>query len=365
MFCPNCGKDFKSKEVNFCPACGKNLSDFKDAELEKQNSQPIEKTVSKKLSQDHTLTKSKIANEVIDAIEKGYTPGGKSKPDKKLESTNHQSKLNKKESSIVTKKLPKQRKWGWGWIVVGGLLSYQINNFYKESLGDNRNILVIIGIPLSILIYVYLRNKVFINTKVDRQRSFVSGLISVFVGWSVIVLMAGLLKPSVFIDTSNYISFEMEKLTSVVSKFQKEDALLWEFFIYDPETENDVKNNIKIIDKSIPLYRSKDSVAAVLLNNIYISVLKLEKQHPNELKTNPQLSESISSIIDNLKIMASASQRNLSLLKDYYIAWLNNSDDIEELYNDYNKSELELEDIQQKYMNSISEFVNSINSRKK
>jgi uncharacterized membrane protein YvbJ len=74
MFCPNCGKDLKSKEVNFCPDCGKNLSDFKDAELEKQNSQPIEKTISKKLSEDHTLSKSKIANEVVDAIDEGDTP---------------------------------------------------------------------------------------------------------------------------------------------------------------------------------------------------------------------------------------------------------------------------------------------------
>ena len=60
-----------------------------------------------------------------------------------------------------------------------------------------------------------------------------------------------------------------------LNSFKKDDALLTDLFIDEPSTRNEIINNIKVLDKSIPLYHFKDSIALSTFNSIYLIIDKV------------------------------------------------------------------------------------------
>lgn len=346
MFCPNCGKDFKSKEVNFCPYCGKNLSDFKDAELAKQSSQPIEQTIPKQLSQDHTLSKSKIANEVVDAIDKGYTPGSKSEPDKKLESTNHQSELNQKESSSVTKKLPKQRKWGLGWLIVAFIV---FNIFERDKMIEEniKNAISILSLILSVSLYFIFRNRLFSDFRNIYLRSISAGFVAIVATLAVSILIIKLLpSPSqynLYSDFSHQLTYIQDKYTNEANVIDEKMTVIQSTLVISPANGKDYQQNINSIDAFLPLALKRFSITKKAIIDFQVVIDKYANRItaiPLNLFPTKSLYQDLLFVYDELGIKTANCYFNL---KVYYNVLIKNEKNADIYYNNFEKLSTEVE----------------------
>jgi hypothetical protein len=75
----------------------------------------------------------------------------------------------------------KMRKWGWGWYILFGFLTVVFNKYYNVT-DTNAPIAYIIGITISLFLYFYLRKNFFTTFNKPWLRSFLSGIISYFIG---------------------------------------------------------------------------------------------------------------------------------------------------------------------------------------
>jgi hypothetical protein len=174
------------------------------------------------------------------------------------------------------------------------------------------------------------------------------------------LLVAGLaifIKPDVISDVSKSISIESEKIISSMNSFKKDDALLWDLFIDEPSTRNEVINNIKILDKSVPLYHYKDSITLSAFNSIYTIISNAENKSPIEMKNYPLKSDLILSLQESYINLSTNTYNKFTTLKNYYNALLSDEGDIDALWNQCEDAQNKLENSQSTYVSLMNEFL--------
>ena len=176
-----------------------------------------------------------------------------------------------------------------------------------------------------------------------KTRSFLSGFISYIITALLITGLAGLIAPNIISEVSKNISRESDKIITSINSFKKDDALLWDLFIDEPSTRNEVINNIKILDKSVPLYHYKDSIALSAFNSIYTIISDAENKNPIEMKNYPLKSDLILSLQQSYTNLATNTYNKFSTLKNYYNALLSDKGDIDVLWNQCEDAQNKLE----------------------
>ena len=323
MNCPNCKSEIQD-EVKYCPNCGYHLP---------------------------SLIRGKSTFDVA-FLKKVFGRKEKQKP---IITDSSEKKI----------ELRKERKWGWGWYILAAFVGYSIDKTYAEY-GDSKGILYLLGIGLSILIYFYFRNKLLKEVSFLRLRSFISGVISLILTSIVIGLTANLVAPDIYGSVSRSITKEIKNISSSLNSFKKEDETLWSFFVDEPSTASEYKNNIRILEKSIPLYKSKDSVALFAYNKLFTILNDAEEKYPNKMKQYPMTSAMVSSVINSYTEFSIAMQNKFIALQDYYNAHLENNPSVNSFWNKVLITQEELESKQAKYLqasNKFSESQTTLNSK--
>lgn len=109
----------------------------------------------------------------------------------------------------------KERKWGWGWYILVGLIFMSIQKVFKgygEINGiEIQTILTLSSLFISLFVYFYLRNKILLSIKKVKLRSFISGTIS-FISTSIIIgLLANILVANFHTKNGNKEVFDLHK----------------------------------------------------------------------------------------------------------------------------------------------------------
>jgi hypothetical protein len=266
-----------------------------------------------------------------------------------------EAKIHSEAKTLEIEKPKKKKNWGIGWFFLIGLVSYSINNVYK-NWGENIAILNILGVTFSLLIYFYFRNKVLNEISASTTRSFLSACISLFLTGLIIAGIAEFIKHDIISEVSGEITNESKIISLSLKSFTKDEALLSDLFIDEPSTRNEIMNNIKILDESIPLYNLKDSLAQTNFSSIYSILYNAEKMHPDEMKNYPMKSDFILSLRDSYNIFASNTYTKFITLKSYYNALLSGDENTEVLWDKVMKAQNNLENSQVNYMSLINKF---------
>lgn len=259
------------------------------------------------------------------------------------------------ESNEKAIALKKERKWGFGWYILGGLVYLGIKQTYK-NLGDTAYTLASIGIILSIPIYFYFRNKILNELSQQITRSFLAGLISVILTASTIPVIAYFMQPNIMREVTVKVKAETEKSKVGIDSFLKEDNNLWEFFTDEPTTENEFRNNIKILDKAIPLYKTKDSIVMVMLDNVNSAIIDANNRYPETMSKYPTTSEQLIKLMNKLKIFAQDTQKKYITLKNYYNAHLEDRNNVDEYYEIFSKAQADLDASSKEYETTAKEI---------
>jgi len=253
------------------------------------------------------------------------------------------------------------RKWGWGWIVLAGLLNIGLTKSYPSN-STSSSIIYLSGIIFSILAYFYFRNKIFKNYNKYILRSFYSGLISYILSIAFIAVVASfvnIMTTDILISISQKIKYETDEISSTISNFQKEDALLWDFFVDEPSTDNEIKNNIKIIEKSVPLYNTKDSIALLTFNKIHKIIAEAEIQNPEKMSVFPITSQMMSLLISRYKDFSESVQVKFETLKNYYNSVLEDNSETDNRWDLYVLALNQLEESEKNYKIILNDFINA------
>ncbi len=313
MFCPNCGKEIIDEEINFCSSCGKNLNDFKQQKL----SVPI----------NHLVTDKKLVSEINSNNTKNYTPAKVIPP--------KETNVDQKKPKIIDVSTPKQRKWGLGWIVIGGIVGTGIDKYYKD-FGDNQSILYLSGVFLSIMIYFFLRNKILIRISNINIRSTLAGLIAWLVSNFAVIILAYFLVPNNVEDdnVTKVLESEIKQMKEYLYGFASKDKKLWGIYNDEPTTTEDINTNILVLNNLIPLYKEKDSVLIFSYRDIVLAMESSKKWKAGV----PDLINDFRFIADKSSLITIENQKYLSSLLNYFLS-IKKKDNQEDLYWDnYEKS---------------------------
>jgi hypothetical protein len=264
------------------------------------------------------------------------------------------------ENNLSDKKF---RKWGWGWYILAGIVSLSINKPFPGT-ELKHSITYLLGVSFSILMYFYFRNKVFRNYNKFTLRSTFSGLISYVLTVFFVAAVASfgnVLSSDILSTVSKNISSHTQKVSSKINEFKKEETLLWEFFVDEPSTDNEISNNIKIIEKSIPLHKTVDSIALATFTSIHNTISEAEKNYPERMKLFPINSEMLLTIIDKLKKLSSTTINKFTALKSYYNSELNGKTNSDELWESYLIAEENYSIAENEYSIIMNEFIRAQN----
>jgi len=250
------------------------------------------------------------------------------------------------------------RKWGWGWFILAGIISSTILRAYPGS-EVKHSITYLLGVSFAIIIYFYFRNRVFRNYHKYTLRSFYSGLISYvltifFVG--VVYSFSSALSTDILTTVAKKVEYETKGISTTISEFQEKDTQLWSRFVEEPVTEDDIENNLDIIDKSIPLYKNKDSVALSTFSKIHQIIEEAESKDPKRMNIYPITSKMTASLYSNYKNYAVSMQSKFRTQKDYYLAVLDDNLDEEQYWEVYAKTYERLINAERSFKNILDEF---------
>ncbi len=213
---------------------------------------------------------------------------------------------------------------GLGWFIFFGFIGTYINKTYTE-FGDSIGILYLFGVGISIPLYFYLRNKLLKEVSFLRLRSFISGVISWILTAFIIALISNIVSPDIYGSISRSITKEFKSISTSVNAFKKEDEMLWTLFVENPSTNSEIKNNLRILEKSISLYKSKDSVVLSAYNNFLSILSDAEKEYPNKTKDYPIKSKMATSLIDTYVALSNSVQNKFIAMHNYCNALLENN----------------------------------------
>ena len=313
MNCPECNKEIL-EEVKYCPNCGYHLPSIR---------------------RDKPTFYMEFLRKAFEKKEKGNPLSS--------EST---------EKIIAVKK---ERKWGFGWYILMGIVYIGIKGTYK-NLGDSVYSLCTIGEILSIPIYFYFRNKILKELSQQITRSFIAGLISFFITAIIVAVIASYMQPNIMREVNNKIKDETRKSKIVMDSLVLEDSKLWEFFTDEPSTENEIRNNIKILDRAIPIYKSKDSTLMAMIDNVNSVIIDANNRYPEIMSKYPITTEFLIKVRNKLIIFAQDTQQKYITLKNYYYAYLENNNNVDEYYKIFSKAQADLETSNSEYLNASKEF---------
>lgn len=140
-------------------------------------------------------------------------------------------------------------RWGWGWIILIGLISYTINKTYS-GFDLNTILLYLIGISSSLLFYFYFRNIRFGKINYPKFKSFLSGSITFVVCILIISesqVFLNIINPNIKNDVARIIVEEMKKSKSSIDEMNDYESTIFEMYNADPETDKEIKQNIEIL----------------------------------------------------------------------------------------------------------------------
>jgi len=255
----------------------------------------------------------------------------------------------------------KQPKWGWGWYILAFIVFAGVNKTY-EYLGDNKGLLFLFGISICLIVYFYCRNRALTKISNINLRSLTAGIISLIITVvSISLLSFFIVKIPIGADT--YLS-ELSKTISNETKIVKAqlDERLSDFkklqseLIIDPRTEEEIKNNIRILSQEMYINKVVDSISSNFYNKIYSFLYNAEKRDPNKIKESGLTSELVNSLINKLNITTSRYQGLNTALINYYNAYLLNSPNQDLLWERYENKQKEFENVQAEYYEILGRF---------
>lgn len=187
--------------------------------------------------------------------------------------------------------------------------------------------------------------------------------VTLLVSFAIIALIFLLKVPITNLFSSDYISIlnknilrEGKDLSTFYDNFNREDSTNWQKFIPVVESEYDARINLRIVERSIPLYKTKDSVTLGVYNNIYKYLIEAEEQYPQEIINYPLNSKIITSVIKDYENYSDATFEKLNAMIEYHKNVFESTANAEQLFNKYNLTENKLDLLRKNYQVTLNKF---------
>jgi len=351
MFCPNCGNEIKLASPKFCHHCGFDLSEvnkLQHPESGKSTEIPFER------NSDENGT-SNVESQVLHSPPiqpPDSSPVGdasKSTP----EVIPHIRQASSEQESWWSRF---NGRWGWGWAILGWLY---INPTATKTLNklmdeDSVRILQLAGLIVSLSVYFLFRQKILARVQTRWLRSLTSGVIAFSLTFLSNTILSEFLPlqgsntsssqvTSLDHNVSNVLDAEMSQLTLYLTNFAKKDKSLWQAFISEPESNQQFRANISVLDQLIPLYKQKDSV----MISTYQRIVDAFDSSPSWKAKAPQLVSDVRSIVTKGKVLAVANQAMLTDLRRYYVSLVQSDGHHNESWKSYEASEARVQQLSQ------------------
>ncbi len=343
MFCPQCGIKVELNDQKFCHSCGFELS-----KVGKSQPTELKKMIDFALK-DHP--RKPIAKSDGDSL-------NVNEPPKQVHIESKKEAQQSNNLQIADSAVPpstrswrslysplssaKKWKWGTGWIIIVYLFFSSQESKTFESFGTAGLLVQLIGCILSLVLYFYLRQRVFLRIEKTWLRSLFAGLITYAFVWLVALLSVLFLKSNDE-KLSEFIETEVQNLNLYLQDFTKKDQELWAQYESEPTTNQHLRQNISLLQTAIPLYRHKDSLTVATLQKIYLAMLKTPSKEPSAG------SYQIQGLQSKAQSMADAAQEMLTSLLKYHNALLSSDTDADTYLQSFQVAYARFETAKQEY----------------
>jgi hypothetical protein len=363
MFCPQCGLKIELNEQKFCHSCGFDLSQIskkEQSELHNLRDTAIHQVPSKKKPEESPAeTLDKISSTpTLESSTNDYT----NPLPTNAESSPQQTFPRLREASYDNPGWWERfkEKWGLGWIV---LVLIYFNPTATKTLTrvidyDYVMLLQLSGLIVSLSIYFVFRQRVLQVIQHQWIRSFVSGVIAITIAMLVNTVLT-LFLPTHPTSVSNTISpqknnswdtqvsevlkTEVGQLKAYLTIFAKTDKALRERFYVEPKTRDEIKTNISLLDKLIPLYHEKDSVMVGIYERMSNSI----EFSPSWIAKAPALVSDFRSVVEKGKLIGTSNRTMLVNLRLYYLTLYNKDGRADQFLAAYESSERRVQQLSQ------------------
>lgn len=359
MFCPNCGHQIEGASAKFCHNCGFDLSQITNkqpSDLRKLTESSFHQTPKDSKTIDSSTPKhaeSPKSSEPVYSTPVRPNPSWPEGTDSSAKSIPHIRETSYDNESWWSRF---NGKWGWGWAILGWLYinPTATKNLTRVMDDDSVRILQLFGVVVSLSLYFLFRQKILLRVQKRWLRSFLSGIIAFTLTFLANTAVSEFLplhgsgtqssQPQPLDrNVSNILDTELSQLKSYLTTFAKKDKALWERLTSEPNSKQEIRSNISLLDQLIPLYQQKDSIMPAT----YQKIVDAFESSPSWKTKAPQLVNDFRSIVNKGKLLAVANRNMLSDLRLYYLS-LDKSDGLHnELWKSYETSEARVQQLSQ------------------
>lgn len=243
------------------------------------------------------------------------------------------------ESNNSTDIKHKKWKYGWGWMILGAMLTRE-NKEFNIYFGNNASLIQLFSFAVAFTFYFLFRQKVLKRINQIALRSFVSGILALIITIPLASILGAFInKPVNDPNVTSVIEAKLKQQKEYLYLFAKKDESLWNKFIDEPKSTNEINSNISLLDELIPLYKEKDSI----LISTYTDISQVMESSVEWKSKVPELVKDFRSITEIGYSLSIQNQSYLNNLRNYYIS-INKKDNQEDKYynlyvESYNKSQ--------------------------
>ena len=270
MKCRNCGNKIADENVNYCPNCGLALKG------QAENTDPYADSVAADESYNFHYDRSKLIE------------------------------------------YKKERRIGWGWFVMWGLISVGLYNIYKGY--NNYSDLTLAAFTVSISLYFLFRNIVFKKIENQRTRSTLAGIIGYVLAGFVVGFMARATNPPPppRDELADKIRFEGQRLNDYLGSFQRQCSSLEDDLISEPVSQKDIDKNVEVMTSIVLLNKAKDSMLVNSYKIVQAIVDSVYEHVPSSREDIKDYHFGFAKLIDKAKEIAVINNNLYKDLLDYH-----------------------------------------------